>query len=114
MNKYGHVVSAYNDEYYFVETEDSKKRYLYHKSELIDMTTFKPEYQVGDRVIIQDIPENEKDNYPPDWIAEMDDCVEDTVTITDILDSPNFYTVSENDFIWHSSNLEPVTTYIAY
>jgi hypothetical protein len=39
------------------------------------MATFKPEYQVGDRVIIQDIPENEKDNYPPDWVAEMDDCV---------------------------------------
>lgn len=113
MNKYGQITSEYDDEYYFVKLE-REKQYLYHKSELIDMEIYKPIYKNGDKVIIQSITENEKDIYPPEWVPEMDDYIGETVTITEIINRPNFYRVAENEYVWHSSNLTPLTNYDAF
>ena len=78
------------------------------------MEIYKPIYKNGDKVIIQSITENEKDIYPPEWVPEMDDYIGETVTITEIINRPNFYLVAENEYVWHSSNLTPLTNYDAF
>lgn len=59
----------------------------------------------GTRVLLRSHTMQEKIDYPPSWIEEMDEYENTIVTISDYLYDNQYYIEEDNrDYVWHGSS----------
>lgn len=121
--EYGYIAGVAGNGYYLVIHEDDLA-YHYdevgeysvyiHEDEMINMDTYRPKYNKGDKVRICEPTEHEKACYLPGWMHEMYKHIGDVVTIETTNGRPNCYRVKENAWVWEDVNLKPLCKFVGF
>lgn len=120
---YGYIAHIADNGYYLVIHEDdmtyhedeAREYGIYiHEDEMIDMDTYQPKYNTGDKVRICEPTAHEIACYLPGWIYEMRNHIGKVVTIESSSGRPHCYRVKENLWVWEDVNLEPLSEFIGY
>lgn len=121
--EYGYIVDCANNGYYLVVHEDDMTYHeneaeeygvYIHEDELVNMDTYQPKYNKGDKVRICAPTEHKKRHYLPGWIHKMHNHIGKVVTIESSSGRPNCYRVKENTWVWESTNLEPLCEFVGF
>ena len=121
--EYGYIIGYADNGYYLVVHEND---YIYpeddlteysvciHKDEMVNMDTYQPKYNKGDKVRICEPTEHDMRHYLPGWMYEMRNHIGKVVTIESSSGRPNCYRVKENSWVWEGTNLEPLCEFVGY
>lgn len=121
--EYGYIIGYADNGYYLVAHdhdmayhEDEVEEYsvYIHEDEMVNMDTYQPKYNTGDKVRICEPTEHEKKYYLPGWMHDMRKCIGQIVTIKSSSGRPNCYKVKENLWVWEDVNLKPVSEFVGY
>ena len=63
---------------------------------------------------ICDLSEEEKLQYPGGWYLYMDEHIGQTARIARHVGSDDLYQLEGNDWVWHTSNLKPISEFVGY
>lgn len=116
----GYVMEDLGDGYYLVKHIIFDKWCVVHEDELIDMTTYKRRYRLGDEVRIRQASEQEKEAFSD--IINVEKYVDLSVRyngqiarIDYVMSAhPDVYMLEGFPGVWHIMNLEPTYEFIGY
>lgn len=121
--EYGYIIGYADNGYYlvvhkndYIYPEDDLTEYsvCIHKDEMVNMDTYQPKYNKGDKVRICEPTEHDMRHYLPGWMYEMRNHIGKVVTIESSSGRPNCYRVKENLWVWEDVNLKPVSEFVGY
>lgn len=121
--EYGYIVDCADNGYYLVAHEDDMIHHeddveeygvYIHEDEMVNMDTYQPKYNKGDKVRICEPTEHDMRHYLPGWMYEMRNHIGKVVTIESSSGRPNCYRVKENSWVWEGTNLEPLCEFVGY
>lgn len=116
----GYIRQDLGDDYFLVESIIDDTMCVAHKDELIDMTTYKNRYKLGDEVRICQASEKEKEKEAiPKYIEEYVDLsarYNGQVTRIEYVMNliPDMYLLEGLPGVWHIMNLEPVSEFVGF
>lgn len=117
VNRYGAVTELINHGFCEVIVIDDNGETIsgcFHKCELVNLGHHEPTYKVGDTVRICDLSEEEKLQYPGGWYLYMDEYIGQTARIASHVGSDDLYQLEGTSWIWHASNLKPISEFVGY
>lgn len=113
--EYGYIAHIADNGYYLVIHEDDKDCAVYiHEDEMVNMDTYRPKYNKGDKVRICAPTKHDMRHYLPGWMYEMHNHIGKVVTIESSSGRPNCYRVKENLWVWEDVNLRPLCEFVGY
>lgn len=118
VNHYGTVVSLLDNAYCEISIiNNSTGETLsgcFHKCEIVNLGHHEPTYRVGDMVRICNLSEEEKLQYPGGWYLYMEEHIGKTARIARHVGPNDLYQLEDISWIWHASNLKPVSEFVGY
>lgn len=116
----GFIVQDLGDNYFLVEDHVSDRRCVAHKDELIDMSTYKQSYKIGDEVRIRQVSERVKEAFSdiinPDRYDGLSLQYNGQIArIEHVMRlHPDIYLLEDIPGVWHVMNLEPISEFVGY
>ena len=116
----GFIKQKLDNDYFLVEDHIFQRRCIAHKDELIDMSTYKQRYKVGDEVRIRQVREQVKEAFSDIIYPDMYDDKSSRYNgqrarIEHVMKLyPDMYLLEGMPGVWHIMNLAPPYEFVGY